>query len=188
MVFKRTVVRSNLHRAICHSFILFYSCCFRENWLTPYSPTTSWSLSGISSEKLSVWCFLFVTLFNLQGTRRIRRNIAILPNFIPFVKKFFQSFFDVQSTQYRSNFLSLTHLKQLVKNFFRMFSTKLFSCACRSRLSADSFVRIPDCSPFVNAFLRSFFVFLISTICPTYPSTTSVQNAKATGQTTSPVL
>ena len=41
---------------------------------------------------ISVWCFLFVTLFNLQGTRRSRRNIAILANFISFVKNFFQKF------------------------------------------------------------------------------------------------
>ena len=40
----------------------------------------------------SVWCFLFVTLFNLQGTRRIRRNIAIIANFISLVKNFFQKF------------------------------------------------------------------------------------------------
>ena len=115
--------RSNLHRAICHSFNSFYSCCFRENWLTPYSPTTSWSLFRISSEKLSVWCFLFVTLFNLQGTRRIRRNITIIPNFISFVKNFFQKFFDWRSVRYRSNFLSLTHISELVNYFFQSFQS-----------------------------------------------------------------
>ena len=137
MVFKRTVVRSNLHRAICHSFNSFYSCCFRENWLTPYSPTTSWSLFRISSEKLSVWCFLFVTLFNLQGTRRIRRNIAILPNFIPFVKNFFQKFFDVRSARYRSNFFSLTPTNQFVKYFFQSFLTN-FSVVFAADASAPT--------------------------------------------------
>ena len=157
MVFKRTVVRSNLHRAICHSFNSFYSCCFRENWLTPYSPTTSWSLFRISSEKLPVWCFLFVTLFNLQGTRRIRRNIAILPNFIPFVKNFFQKFFDVRSAQYRSNSFSLTPTNQFVKYFFQSFLNFLNCCNCLNfYFVSNSFVSLPQCLWFVNNFFNFF--------------------------------
>ena len=159
MVFKRTVVRSNLHRAICHSFNSFYSCCFRENWLTPYSPTTSWSLFRISSEKLSVWCFLFVTLFNLQGTRRIRRNIAILPNFIPFVKNFFQKFFDVRSAQYRSNFFSLTPTNQFVKHFFRSFLTN-FSVVLAAGASAPTALLEYHPTPLLSTlFLHLFSLF-----------------------------
>ena len=40
----------------------------------------------------SVWCFLFVTLFNLQGTHPIGRNIAILSELPSFVNCFFHLF------------------------------------------------------------------------------------------------
>ena len=159
MVFKRTVVRSNLHRAICHSFNSFYSCCFRENWLTPYSPTTSWSLFRISSEKLSVWCFLFVTLFNLQGTRRIRRNIAILPNFIPFVKSFFQKFFDVRSVQYRSNFFSLTPTDQFVKYFFQSFLTNFSVVFAAGASAPTALLEYHPTSHLSTLFLHLFSLF-----------------------------
>ena len=36
-----------------------------------------------------LWCFLFVTLFNLQGACRLRRNIAIISAFRRFVNCFF---------------------------------------------------------------------------------------------------
>ena len=159
MVFKRTVVRSNLHRAICHSFNSFYSCCFRENWLTPYSPTTSWSLFRISSEKLSVWCFLFVTLFNLQGTRRIRRNIAILPNFIPFVKNFFQKFFDARSVQYRSNFFSLTPADQFVKHFFQSFLTNFSVVLAAGASAPTALLEYHPTSLLSTLFLHLFSLF-----------------------------
>ena len=160
MVFKRTVVRSNLHRAICHSFNSFYSCCFRENWLTPYSPTTSWSLFRISSEKLSVWCFLFVTLFNLQGTRRTRRNIAILANFISFVKHFFQKFFDSRSVLLSSNFVKITHLKLFVNTFFRSFLTS-FSLVDLAEVvtSATALLEYHPASHLSTPFSRFFSFF-----------------------------
>ena len=58
------------------------------------------SLATFQSQSIRtapVWCFLFVTLFNLQGTRRSQRNIAILTLFISFVKSFFQKIFDSRS-------------------------------------------------------------------------------------------
>ena len=65
--------------------ILFFRCCFHAID-ERYSPTTF----GSSSIKNSLrWCFLFVTLFNLQGTRRYLRNVAILSDFPAFVKHFF---------------------------------------------------------------------------------------------------
>jgi len=44
----------------------------------------------ISHSKGSVWCFLFVTLFNLQGTRLIGGTFAILTRSSLFVKHFFE--------------------------------------------------------------------------------------------------
>ena len=68
--------------------ILFFRCCFHAID-ERYSPTTF----GSSSIKNSLrWCFLFVTLFNLQGTRRYLRNVAILSDFPAFVKHFFLLF------------------------------------------------------------------------------------------------
>ncbi|WP_300415035.1 hypothetical protein, partial [uncultured Oscillibacter sp.] len=50
----------------------------------------------ISHSKSSVWCFLFVTLFNLQGTRLLGGTFAILAHSQALVKPFFKSFFDSQ--------------------------------------------------------------------------------------------
>jgi len=69
----------------------------------------------------SVWCFLFVTLFNLQGTRRIRRSLLIIPNFISFVKYFFQSFLTADPFVISSNLFKITHREAFVKYFFQVF-------------------------------------------------------------------
>ena len=48
----------------------------------------------------------------------------------------------------------------------------------RSAYRADSFVRIPNLSPFVNALFHFSSFFLICTITSAYPSPTSVQFEK----------
>ena len=128
-----------------------------------------------------------------------RRNIAIIQDFIPFVKCFFQKFSTRGPFCIRSNFLILPLSEALVKYFLlrsfnwrslsfigNLFKLPHFSLAvkpflnffnsalCRGAHRADSFVRIPDHSPFVNAFLQSFCFFRISTIRPPYFGTTSV--------------
>ena len=49
---------------------------------------------------ITFWCFVFVTLFNLQGTHRSRpssvpRRVLILPHSNSFVKNFFQILFNL---------------------------------------------------------------------------------------------
>ena len=136
---------------------------------------------------ISVWRFLFVTLFNLQGTRRSRRNIAILANFISFVKNFFQKFSTRDPFCPAATRLSYHTLLSLSSPFFRNFSTPL-PRPCRSHYLSDSFVRIPNASTFVNTFSDVFSVFRISTISPAYFSTTYVQNRKQPVQTGFQVL
>ena len=72
----------------------------------------------------SVWCFLFVTLFNLQGTRRSRRNIAILANFISFVKNFFQKFSTRDPFCPAATRLSYHTLLSLSSPFFGIFQPR----------------------------------------------------------------
>ena len=100
--------------------ILFFRCCFHAID-ERYSPTTF----GSSSIKNSLrWCFLFVTLFNLQGTRRYLRNVAILSDFSAFVKNFFLLF---QKTPFSTAALSdslvrISSLSPKVNPFFKPFS------------------------------------------------------------------
>ena len=107
---------------------------------------------------ISVWCFLFVTLFNLQGTRRSRRNIAILANFISFVKNFFQKFSTRDPFCPAATRLSYHTLLSLSSPFFRDFSTPL-PRPCRSHYLSDSFVRIPNPSSKVNPVFPGLWTF-----------------------------
>ncbi|WP_204833039.1 hypothetical protein, partial [Oscillibacter valericigenes] len=104
----------------------------------------SYHLNGIT-----FWCFLFVTLFNLQGARRSRRNIAIILDFIPLVKNFFQKFLTPGPSRIRSNPFRLPHFSFAVKSFF-------LSLSAAAHHRADSFVRIPNPSHFVNTFFHLF--------------------------------
>ena len=131
-------------------------------------PLPPWFLTG----KRSVWCFLFVTLFNLQGTRHFRRNIAIIHDFIPFVKNFFRKFLTFlpvrRCTQQLFYCITLSSVCQEVFSTFfirsvvayqrQLLDCNTLSCACqqlfeflqvsvgRAAHLADSLVRIPDLS------------------------------------------
>ena len=91
--------------------------------MLPFGSLSWWFLTI----QAPVWCFLFVTLFNLQGTRRSRRNIAIILNFISFVKNFFKVFWLPICFRISSNFLSLP---SFVKNFFQKFLAFRFHIRC----------------------------------------------------------
>ena len=91
--------------------ILFFRCCFHAID-ERYSPTTF----GSSSIKNSLrWCFLFVTLFNLQGTRRYLRNVAILSDFSAFVKHFFLPFSERKNQVLNAHNFSLLVLSNFDK-------------------------------------------------------------------------
>jgi len=78
-------------------------------------------------------------LFNLQGTRRSRRNIAIILNFIPFVKNFFQKFFDARSVSYHQQLFKFTIPFLLCQELFSKFFDAAFQygrCLRRFRAAA----------------------------------------------------
>jgi hypothetical protein len=69
-----------------------------------------------------------VTLFNLQGTRRFRRNILHYNSFHFACQVLFSKFFDFRDpVVISSNFIRLPHRKAFVKLFFEVFSKSSFS-------------------------------------------------------------
>ena len=120
------------------------------------------------SLEASVWCFLFVTLFNLQGTRRFRRNSVILTAFISLVKYFFQSFltFAIQPLS-AATFLSYhtqTRLSSGFLNFFKKLTFQTRATASSATACLDYHAARPLSTPFF-IFLSHF---LISGISYTY--------------------
>jgi len=97
----------------------------------PFRVIDSTAYSGdlwYSFKSCSVWCFLFVTLFNLQGTRPSGRNIAILTGLPSFVNCFFhlfQDFFQFHQASCRTALLDYHPLPYFVNTFFRFFSSFL---------------------------------------------------------------
>ena len=120
MVSKQALACLNLHRAI------FSIASFPAPPVIDSTRQNGFVLWQSHLNELAFWCFLFVTLFNLQGTRPVRRNIAIILAFIRFVKNFFQKFFP---------------------------NVRLVSLSARP--PADSFVTIPNLSPLVKTFFAS---------------------------------
>ena len=158
MVFKRTVVRSNLHRAICHSFILFIVAAFGRIDSLPTRP----QLHDLFSEFLpksypsgaffSLRCLIYKvhavsggTLLFYQTSSRLSRT--------------FFKVFDVRSAQYRSNFFSLTRTSQLVKYFFQSFLTN-FSVVLAADASAPTALLEYHPTPHLSTlFLHLFSLF-----------------------------
>ena len=84
----------------------------------------------------SFWCFVFVTLFNLQGAHRanLSRQILMIAQHFSFVKNFFQvfsNFFVLSSAGSRRHHLSsfaddlirIPQALRFVKHFFQVFQT-----------------------------------------------------------------
>ena len=126
----------------------------------------------ISHNQAPVWCFLFVTLFNLQGTRHLGGTFAILARSFLFVKHFFEIFF----ISFSALFFRLTHYaiwlcylttssrfcQEVFSGVFRFPFFPLHQPAAVS----DSFVRLPRLLLFVNPFFSFFRYFLFLTILP----------------------
>ena len=69
MVSKRCFHRSNLYRAICHSFKNFLSLLSPVIDLTREEQASVAFQTAFAVSRAPVWCFSFRSLFNLQGTR-----------------------------------------------------------------------------------------------------------------------
>ena len=108
-------------------------------------------------------------------------NLFSLPHSEAFVKNFFSEVFEARFRYLSGNHFRLPHLVAAVKCFFHF-------TLWRSAYRADSFVRIPNHSPFVNTIFQLSSLFLIFTITPPYPSPTSVHFGNQSVQNTLPVL
>jgi len=83
-----SLFKSFIESFIMTSLLLFYSCCFRPNWLRPIHP----QLRREPREKLAPLVLSFLTLFNLQGTHSSSGTFTIISGSVRFVKYFFQVF------------------------------------------------------------------------------------------------
>ena len=124
--------------------------------------------SSMSTTDIALWCFSFVTLFNLQGTRPVRLSggtYAILPRLPAFVKRFFQlfsKFFPRLPPAFRRSLRQLIYFTRARRVCQALFSLRLkFFCSRRrpDRRVPDSLLNIPDTSAFVNTFYGNFSTF-----------------------------
>ena len=88
---------------------------------------------------ITFWCFVFVTLFNLQGTRCVPQRFLMISLRFPFVKNFFQKFF---------NFFSSSLIRKVLKFYHRR---------PRRRLNQDTTLSSP-CQELFQVF-QTFFKF-----------------------------
>ena len=120
---------------------------------------------------IALWCFSFVTLFNLQGTRPVRLSggtYSILPRRSAFVKHFFQLFSKFfrrlprPSAVLSDSSFILPEPLEFVKhffNFFRSFFALDFSFSAVSRTAHVLYQNFQDLS---SAFFTSLKTFLLS--------------------------
>ena len=95
---------------------------------------------------ITFWCFVFVTLFNLQGTRCVPQRFLMISLTFPFVKNFFQKFF---------NFFSSSLIRQVLK-FYQPFAWNLLA----PRWSACLYYQTArGLSTLFYVFFRSFLLF-----------------------------
>ena len=120
------------------SLLLFYSCCFRPNWLRPIHP----QLRREPREKLAPLVLSFLTLFNLQGARPSSGTVTIISGSVSFVKYFFKSFSDFSFRSFQIFKLSthslhrrqtallgyqnMPEMSSIFFEFFRVFCQKHF--------------------------------------------------------------
>ena len=79
---------------------------------------------------ITFWCFVFVTLFNLQGTRCVLQRFLMISLRFPFVKNFFQKFFNFFCVAFVSSFDILPNQLSFVNTFLKRFQnhSTMFFC------------------------------------------------------------
>ena len=116
---------------------------------------------------IELWCFSFVTLFNLQGTRPAplcRGTFTILLHSLEFVKYFFRlfskSFFvPARSCESLDSFAILPHSFELVKPFLNFFQSFFGAClALQVSLRKLDYLNTsaPVCQPFFSLSRKLF--------------------------------
>ena len=112
-----------------------------------------------STRNVSVWCFSFVTLFNLQGARLIGGTVTILAHPLAFVKNFFQVFSNFFVLAARGLFgiacllyQVLPHLSRPFLTFFEVF----FGLDCLCQTACIRYHALPNLSTIIFKFLQIF--------------------------------
>ena len=95
---------------------------------------------------ITFWCFVFVTLFNLQGAHRSQRREFILPHHFHLVKNFFQVF---------QPFLSFQTSRRAAPYFARRLSRRLAYFSASFSLCQELFSGI-----FQPVFVLSFRTYI----------------------------
>ena len=127
----------------------------------------------MSSSDIELWCFSFVTLFNLQGTRPAplrswlcRGTFTILPQVFRFVKyffrlfsKFFRTGFTIEPFAWKLNYL--TTAPSFCQALFSIFSKSFSQAPEPTAPLGDSSLNISDPPHFVNTFFHYFWNFFL---------------------------
>ena len=126
--------------------------------------------SSMFSLNINFWCFSFVTLFNLQGTRpsASAAERALSYHVVRLLSSTFFNFFEVFSAlnaAFRRSLRQLiyfTRAYQVCQALFSLLSKFFRSRRWHDRRVSDSLLTIPALSHFVNTFFPNF-----SIICKT---------------------
>ena len=107
---------------------------------------------------ITFWCFVFVTLFNLQGTRCVPQRFLMISLRFPFVKNFFQkflNFFQVLSSVRTWSFISLS----------------LGTCRPLAEVLAYTTRPRGVCQHFFTSFFVLFYFSIFASVAGVHPST-----------------
>ena len=129
------------------------------NW---QPPSHSFNHVHVFSD-IELWCFSFVTLFNLQGTRSVPcsvRNIHYLTTSFSVCQVLFSTFFKIffrtrLAWACRSEAWLFYHIFQSLSSTFFDFFKNLFRTHSPSGLSLESLISLPQ----LPAFVKPFFHF-----------------------------
>ena len=116
---------------------------------------------------IDLWCFSFVTLFNLQGTRPSASAAEHVLSYhvVRLLSSTFFNFFEVFSAlvaAFRRSLRQLiyfTRAFQVCQALFSLLSKFFRSRRWLDRRVSDSLLTIPDHSHFVNSFFRNLSTF-----------------------------
>ena len=139
MVSKRCLHRSNLHRAICHSFKNFLSLLFPVIDLTRSEQAFQLRILRCAP----VWCFSFRSLFNLQGTRPTTAEQSLSYHMSAILSTTFFAFFWHFSLTWFWLLRCLSRTARLDYHTFSLLSTpfyRIFSCLMALSFSLAEFI------------------------------------------------
>ena len=159
MVSKRCFHRSNLYRAICHSFKNFLSLP-----LTVIDSTRSRQASVAFQTAFTifpapVWCFSFRSLFNLQGTRSTTAEQSLLYHMSAILSTTFFIFFRCFSLSRFRPDCCLSRTARLDYHTFSLLSTHFLQILSKKFTSAISTAKSGPKDPLFRSFVYAYSAF-----------------------------